>query len=50
MIQRTKNDEIITLRIPMQMRTEIEQIAVDNCCSMASVVRYAVSNLVSENE
>ena len=48
MIQRSKNDEIITLRIPMQMRTEIEQIAVDNHCSMASVVRYAVSNLMKD--
>lgn len=48
MIQRTKNDEIITLRIPMQMRAEIEQIAVDNHCSMASVVRYAVSNLMKD--
>jgi len=48
MTQRTKNDEIITLRIPMKMRTEIEQIAVDNHCSMASVVRYAVSNLMKD--
>jgi len=49
MQNKQKNDEFITLRIPTQMRTEIEQIATDNYCSMASVVRYAVSNLVKEN-
>ena len=48
MTQRSKNDELITLRIPMQMKADIEQIATDNYCSMSSVIRYAVSNLVKD--
>jgi hypothetical protein len=46
---RTKlNDCFITLRVPSEMRSNLETIAVQNECSISSVVRYAVSNLATD--
>lgn len=46
---RTKlNDCFITLRVPSEMRSNLETIAVQNECSISSVVRFAVSNLQSD--
>lgn len=45
---RTKlNDCFITLRVPSEMRSNLETIAVQNECSISSVIRFAVSNLQS---
>jgi Arc/MetJ-type ribon-helix-helix transcriptional regulator len=46
---RTKlNDCFVTLRIPSEMRSNLETMAVANECSISSVIRYAVSNLQSD--
>jgi len=48
---RTKiNDCFITLRIPTDMRSNLENLAVENECSMSSVIRFAVSNLVTDEK
>ncbi len=41
------NDCFITLRIPTEMRSNLETLAIENECTLSSVVRYAVSNMVS---
>jgi len=42
------NDCFVTLRIPSEMRSNLETIAVQNECSISSVIRFAVSNLQSD--
>lgn len=42
------NDCFVTLRIPSEMRSNLETMAVQNECSISSVIRYAVSNLQSD--
>jgi len=44
------NDCFITLRIPNEMRSNLETLAVANECSMSSVIRFAVSNLVTDEK
>lgn len=43
-----RNEHIISLRMPNQMRSNLEAIAVENECSISSVIRYAISNLVTD--
>lgn len=47
-MKRKLNDELISLRMPIAMKQDLEQIAINNECSISSVVRYAVSNLVKD--
>jgi len=44
------NDCLLTLRMPSNMRSKVETLAIDNECSVSSVVRYAISNLQSDEE
>ena len=43
-----RNEHIISLRMPNQMRSNLETIAIENECSISSVIRYAISNLVTD--
>ena len=43
-----RNERIISLRMPNQMRSNLETIAVENECSISSVIRYAISNLETD--
>ena len=43
-----RNEHTISLRMPNEMRSNLETLATNNECSMASVIRYAISNLVSD--
>ena len=49
-MKRKLNDELISLRMPIAMKQDLEQIAINNECSISSVVRYAVSNLVKDEQ
>ena len=41
-----RNRHTISLRMPKEMRSNLETIATANGCSISSVIRYAISNLV----
>jgi predicted DNA-binding protein len=43
-----RNEHTISLRMPSEMRSNLETLAVENKCSVASVIRFAISNLVSD--
>lgn len=38
-------DAFLTIRMTSKMRGDIEEIALENECSVSSVVRYALDNL-----
>lgn len=42
-----RNSYTISLRMPKEMRSNLETIAVENECSVSSVIRFAISNLVT---
>ena len=44
------NDSFITLRIPSEMRSNLETLAVENECTLSTVVRFAVSNMTVNEE
>jgi predicted DNA-binding protein len=41
-----RNKHTISLRMPNEMRNNLETLATANDCSISSVIRYAISNLV----
>lgn len=41
-----RNEHTMSLRMPNEMRSNLETLAVENECSISSVIRYAISNLV----
>ena len=43
-----RNEHTIGLRMPNQMRSNLETIATENECSISSVIRYAISNLETD--
>lgn len=43
------NNCFMTFRLPTKMRSNLEEIAMKNECTVSSVVRYAVKN-IAKNE
>ena len=45
-----KNSSRISLRLPTQLKTHIENIALVNDCTTSSVIRYALENLQEDEK
>lgn len=45
-----KKRSTTSLRLSDQMKIELEEIAISNECSISSVIRYAISNLIEDEQ
>lgn len=47
-LKRTQPTELLSLRVPTEMRNDINKIAKDNNSTNSEIIRYAIKNLLQD--